>query len=370
MAKKDTVLERIMIAMINTIDHHIHPKRVQSVLLVITSLLTIILLLMASLSIGILGFMFLEGFGFIDAMYMTVITLSTVGFGEVHQLSATGKIFASLLIITNIGIFAYAVGRLGSMVVEGQLVSVIRNLMIGRKIDRMKDHVIVCGYGRYGQNVFEHLINQGCTVVLVEQDPEVVKKIRRNKNAIALDGDATDEQVLLEAGLDHARAIITTLPEDADNVYVILSARQLNPDIKIISRAQVGSSKKKMTHAGADHVLIPENIGGFYMSSLVTKPDIIGFFDEISSMGESSFKMVEIILDPLPDHLRSKKLGDLQIEEKTGVRIIGVKTPDDKSKVNPSSDLPLLEGMAIIVLGDPEQIHTFHEHTKEFEYIE
>lgn len=370
MQKPLNYLEIALRKLIRMYDQHIHPKRVQKILSFTTSLVIIIALLFTSVMIGVVGFMVIEGYGLIDALYMTIITISTVGFGEIHELTHRGRIFVSFLILSNIGIFAYAISRLASFTIEGEFRKAFHNLQIGRKIDRMKDHIIVCGYGRYGKNVVEHFIHQNCKVVLIEQKPEQYKELKHNKLITMLDGDATDEETLKEAGIFHARALVSTLPIDADNVYVILSARQLNRNLKIISRANQAASKSKMKHAGADHVLIPENIGGFYMSSLVTKPDIINIFDEISGFKSSSFKMVEIILDPLPPRLNGKKLGDLQIEEVTGVKIIGVKAPGNKSKVNPSREIPLIEGMAIIVLGDVGQIERFHRHTSEFEFIE
>lgn len=370
MDKKRSKVDKQLKKLILRYNKHIHPNRLDLVIKFIASFVRISFLLFLSILLGILGFMLIEGLNFVDSLYMTLITISTVGFGEVRPLSYHTRLFVSFFILTNIGIFAYTVGLFAGYVVEGQFREVFKNLVIGRKMNRMKNHIIVCGYGRYGKNVVEQLVAQNHEVVLIESDIEKTAVLRQKKNVTVLDGDATDEDFLKEAGVLYAKALITTLPVDADNVYVILSARQLNSNIKIISRATQASSKKKMVHAGANHVLVPENIGGFYMSSLVTKPDIVDIFDEILGMGSSGFKMVEIILRPLPKRLANQTLGDLQIETRTGVKIIGIKTPGLESKINPKLDLPLLEGMAIIVLGNSEQIEAFHEHTSEFIFIE
>ena len=363
-------MREILIQFIRKFDQNIHPKRIREVLRYVNYLLITFGLIFFSISVGVIGFMLIENYSFSDALYMTIITVSTVGFGEVRQLSTEGRMFVSLLIIFNVGIFAYSVGNLANFIVDGDYKRIFKDLLIGRKIDKMKDHIIVCGYGRYGKSVVQHLLNQDLPCVLIETDLEKVEDIRKESLITVLEGDATDEETLKEAGVDHARALVTTLPEDADNVYVTLSTRHLSTDIKIISRANIASSKKNLLKAGANQVLIPENIGGFYMSSLITKPDIIQIFTEISSLGGSSFRLAEIILDPLPSRLIGKTLQDLNLEEKAGVKVIGMKLENGTMTVNPTKEIELQEKMGIVVLGNQEQISKFHHLTREFDLIE
>ena len=363
-------MNKIVKKLIVRLDRNIHSKRVDDLLRYFNYFFITIGLLFFSLTIGVIGFMVIEQYNFIEALYMTVITLSTVGFGEVKALSNGGRIFVTLFIIFNVGIFAYSLGNLANFLIQGDYKRVFKDLMIGRKIDKMKNHIIVCGYGRYGESVIQHLLKQDLPCVLIEANIEKIKEIRKKKLITVLEGDATDEETLLEAGVDHAKALITTLPEDADNVYVILSARQANPNLQIISRANMASSRKNLMKAGANNVLVPENIGGFYMSALITKPDIIQVFTEISSIEGSSFRLAEVILDPLPLRLHGKSLHDLEIEKLTGVKIIGTKYEGGPMNVNPSGEVHLKDKMGIVVLGNKEQISSFHQMSRNFTIIE
>ncbi len=355
---------------IKKFDRNIHPKRLNDVFDYLNTFIITLSLLAGSILIGIIGFVVIENYSLLDAFYMTIITISTVGYREVHPLSDAGELFVSFLIITNIGVFAYAASNLANIIVKGDYRRVFGDLFVGRKIDKMKNHIIVCGYGRYGRSVVENLLDQNLEVVLIENDRDKVSEIRKNQMITVLEGDATDEQTLKEAGVDHARALITTLPIDADNVYTILTARQINPKLKIISRANVASSKSKMIRAGADEVLVPENIGGFYMSAMVTKPDIINVFSQISGLDGRNFRMAEVILNVLPERLQGKTLGDLNLEDRTGVKIIGVKLPDGTFMVNPNKSLPINQGLGILVIGSQDQIGKFHAITKDFEFID
>jgi len=323
-----------------------------------------------SMLIGIVGFVLIEKMSIIDALYMTVITISTVGYGEVTELSNAGRLFVSFLIITNIGVFAYAVTSLARFFVQGDAARILEDLFVGRKIDKMKNHIIVCGYGRYGRNVIDNLLFENIQCVLIETDAERVEEIRKEKTITVLEGDATDERILLEAGVDHALALITTLPEDADNVYTVLTAKQLNPELKIVSRANKASSKSKLVRAGADEVLVPESIGGFFMSAMVTKPDIINVFTELSSFESHSFQLAEVVFDPLPERLVGKTLADLNLEEQSGVKIIGMKDRFDHFSVNPTASTEVKEGIGILVIGNQDQLDKFHALTKEFDLVQ
>ena len=209
-----------------------------------------LLLLVASMVIGQLGYTLIEKYSAIDAFYMTVITLSTVGFTEVRELSDAGRIFTSFYIIFNLGIFAYAVGTITSYFVEGEFAELYRRYTVGLKVERLKNHVIVCGMGRNGSRTCEELQSSQHPFVLIELKPDLVEQYATNNEIQYVIGDATTDEVLLAAGIERANAIITTLPRDADNVFISLTARELNPDVKIIARATDESAEKKLYRAG------------------------------------------------------------------------------------------------------------------------
>ncbi len=352
------------------IDNDIHPHRLDLARKYLRRILLAFGLLLVPLVLGISGFMLIEGYNLLDAVYMTVITVSTVGFEEVHPLSKAGRVFATILIIVSLGIVTYSLSTLSTFIFEGKFKRMVTDLLVGRKIDKMKDHIIICGYGRYGSSVVKHLAGQNKAMVIIESDLEKVQNLRASTDYVVLSGDATDEDLLREAGVEHASALITVMPKDAGNVYITLVARQMNPYIKIISRANQANSKKQLRRAGADHVIVPENVGGYYMSALITKPDIVEVFSEISSSETGRYRMAEVILNPLPDFLKGKHIGHLQIKEKSGANVIVLKGADGSFVVNPKEDTELTEGAALLVIGDDDQLDRFHELTKEFEFID
>ncbi|MGB1243594.1 MAG: potassium channel family protein, partial [Chitinophagales bacterium] len=191
-------------------------------------------LLIVALLLGMLGFMLIEDYTLIEGFYMSVITFSTVGYTEVRPLSDAGRIFSSILILMNIGVFAYVLSVLTAYVIEGNFREMWQDYNIEQKIQMLQDHIVICGYGRYGEEVANHFINQKIPFVVIDIDEAVTKDMRLYKDFLFVEGDATDDTILEEVGIKRARALITTLPDDADNVYVVLSARQLNRKLKII----------------------------------------------------------------------------------------------------------------------------------------
>lgn len=323
--------------------------------------LSAILLAMAIVT-GVIGFSTIENYTLTEAFYMTIITLSTVGFTEVRPLSDMGRIFASLLIIGNIGIFAYAVTNISRFLVEGGLKKLFQYRAMEKKIAQLKDHVIICGYGRYGQEIAEHFNRHKVPFVVIDNRQETIDDLHQRENTPYLQGDATNDETLEEAGIERASALIAALPEDTDNVYVVLTARQLKSNLKIISRATYQKAERKLKRAGADHVILPNQIGGFYMATLVTKPDAVEFFTILTEKGDELVSFEEVIFDSLPEGKTKQTIKELNIRKNTGANVVGLKTPDGQYIVNPSADTVIEINMGIIVLGTEEQIASFKDY--------
>jgi voltage-gated potassium channel len=312
--------------------------------------------------IGVTGYMIIEGDKFIDALYMTVITISTVGFGEIHKLSQGGKIFTMLLIISSFTTYAYALTTISTHFFEGQLKFILRGYG-SKTLRKMQNHIVICGYGRNGQQVAKELKVYMNKYVIIDQKKEAVKSYLSSEDNF-IEGDATLDEVLIRANIKTARGLITTLPIDADNLYVVLTARALNPDLEIISRASSESSETKLRMAGVDSVVMPERVGGAHMANLITRPDIIEFLDHVSLHGQDPTTLEEIICSEMSENLKLKSIFEIGIRKVTGANIIGYKTPDGRYVLNPTPDTRVIPGTKLFVLGTPEQIKKMREILK------
>lgn len=317
-------------------------------------------LLFSIIAIGVFGYMILSGDNFINALYMTVITITTVGFGEVHPLSPQEKIFTIFLILVSIFIFGYIISSFTEYIVSGQLFKQLKLKRVQKIIEKLEGHTIVCGYGRNGKQAIVKLKNYQKECVVIEQDKDLIEKLD-NDEILNVEGDSTTDETLLKAGINNASNLITTLPSDADNLFVVLSARQLNKKIKIISRASNESSYSKLKIAGANNVIMPDKIGGNHMASLVTTPDVIEFVDRLTIEGETTANLEEIAVDDLPKKYLDKNIIDLDLRKKTGCTVIGYKNLNKDYVINPEADTKLLKGSHLIVLGRPEQISKLRE---------
>ena len=288
---------------------------------------------------------------------MTVITVSTVGFGEVKTLSAQGQIFTSFLIITTFGTFAYTISNLTRYVLSGQYKIYLKTFQTMNALERLEDHVIVCGYGRNGKQAIKTLRAHNQNFVAIETDAKIVEKAREQvPDLLMVEGDATDDNILEQVGIKSAKAIIATLPKDADNLFVVLTAREINKKLNIISRASDDRSERKLKIAGANNVILPDNVGGSHMATLVLTPDLMEFLDHISVMGKDESTLVEIKFKNLPRDFEHKSIIEIEKRYQTGARIIGFKTPENEIIVNPSSATELVPKSKLFVLGNPDQI--------------
>jgi voltage-gated potassium channel len=317
-------------------------------------------LILFSLSFGIFGFALLENYTWVDSIYMTIITLSTVGYGEVEKLSNHGKIFASVFIVLNIGIFAYALSTIVSFIASGEFITFFKDYKNLKKVNMLQNHVIVCGYGRNGMQVCSELKKENCSFVVIENNEKVIKQLQELELPY-IEGNATDESVLKQARIDAARAIITTLPDDADNIFVVLTARHLQKNILIISRASRENSEVKLKRAGADNVIMPERIGGSQMASLVVKPDVLEFIAHLSGQ-DSSFGLEEISADKFPESFHYQTIKDLELRRNTGAHIIAIRTEQGEYLINPNPDTVIQKGKKIILLGTRQEL----DRAKEF----
>lgn len=311
--------------------------------------------------IGTIGYILIEDYRFLDAFYMTIITVATVGYGEVSPLSDAGRIFTSFLIITSFGTFAYAVSAITRFVVDGEFNNLFKLQKLNSAIEKLSDHVIICGYGRNGRQAAQVLKKHDKRFVVIERNPELTETLNHRFKDLVIGGDSTQDEILIKAGVLRAKALITTLPVDADNMFIVLTARNLNPKLTIISRASDDGSDTKIKIAGADNVIMPDKVGGAHMASLVMKPDVMEFIDFVTAQGGDNNNLEELTFNNIPAHLKNKTLKDLEIRNKSGANIIGFKTGDGKYVINPSADTEIIPEAKIFVLGTPDQIKKLKE---------
>lgn len=324
------------------------------------------ILLHIIVAIGIAGYMIIEHSSLLDALFMTTISITTVGYGEVIPLSSPGKWFTIFLLITSWGTFAFAISRITQFVVSGEINQYFKTRKLMKDIHRLHDHVIICGYGRNGHQAGRTLASHNVPFVVIEKDVTLMAKIEaEGEKILHLEGDSTDDELLKLAGIEKARALITTLPVDAQNVFIVLSARALNPRMQIISRASEASSVSKLRKAGADNVIMPDHIGGNHMATLVSKPDVVEFIDYLSGDEGNSILIESVSCDSLPAHLRGQPLRDVMQWNRTGVNCIGIKDRDGRFVINPPDSTPVQTGMKVIVLGTLQQITAMKENLGE-----
>ena len=317
-------------------------------------------LVISIITMGTVGYMLISGYSFVDALYMTVITITTVGFGEVQPFTPQEKIFTIFLILTSITVFGYAVSSFSEYLVSGRLFEHFKHRKVEKQISHLKGHTIVCGYGRNGKQAILKLKNYNKDFVVVEKNKDM-SELLDSEELLNINGDATLDETLISAGIKKASYLITALPSDANNLFVVLTASQLNKNCKVISRASNESSYSKLKIAGADNVIMPDKLGGDHMASLVTTPDVIEFVDRLTIEGETTANLEEIYVDDLPKKFWGKTILDLDLRNQTGCTVIGFRNPDKDYIINPEASTKLVQEAHLIVLGRPEQISKLRE---------
>ena len=314
-----------------------------------------VFLVFALLTIGIVGFKFISGYSFVNALYMTVITITTVGFGEVVPLDDHSKIFTIFLILTSIIVLGYALSIITEYIMSKSNVEELKQKKMQKMIDNFKNHIIICGYGRNGKQAAIKLQMYKKPFVVIEKNRDMEERLQIDNIPYVI-GNANDDLILEKAGVDRASSFIAALPNDADNLFVVLSARQINKSINIISRASHETSYAKLKLAGANNVILPDKIGGDHMASLVVVPGLMEFIDNLSIIGKSNINIEEIAVEKLFNTKEAKTIKDLDLRRKTGCTVIGYKDENGEYIVNPEANLNLAPNSKIIVLGRPEQI--------------
>lgn len=336
-------------------------RRFQKIVQTIRRLRMAVLLMVTALTTGTLGYVLIEGYSWFDAYYMSVITLASVGFAEIHPLSQEGRLFTTFLILFNVGLFAYSISTIASIFAEGGFNKLISEFRMNRKIAALNGHTIVCGFGRHATEVAQELEKQGVSFVVIENRSDKIESLRSDYGYLFIEGDATDDDVLEEAGIQRASALVVTLPDDADNLFVTLSARQMNPTMRIISRAGNLADEIKIQRAGANHTVVPEQIGGFYMATLVNKPDLVEFFTLISNMGPSNVVFEEIMVSELLETFRGKTIADSGLSQLCRMAVVAIRYPNGQYELNPPSSIILQPDWHIVVLGNQDQMSQFRE---------
>ena len=311
---------------------------------------------------GVIGFRFLYDYTWIDALYMTIITVSTVGYGEVQPMGAYGKLFTSVFIISGLFIFGFGLSTITEHILNKNNIGNLKRNKMKKRIESLRDHIIVCGYGQNGKEAVQKLMDYRKDFVIIDDNEEVFNGIEDDKlNYIV--GNATEDEVLISAGIEKASTLICALPRDADNLFIVLSARQLKKSLKIISRATEENSYKKLKLAGADNVIMPDRIGGSHMASLVVVPDLVEFLDNLSVSGQHDSINVEQIpfSKVCPDGVE-KTIAETDIRKKTGCSIIGYKSPTGTYVVNPEPTMKLEKESKLIMIGRPEQIESLKKY--------
>lgn len=315
-----------------------------------------LLLMISIITAGTIGFMFIEGWSLVDSVYMTIITMSTVGFGEVQELSIAGKIFTSLLIVSCFGIFAYAISTVTHYIVGGEYGDYLKEYRIIKKIHKMENHIIICGFGRVGKQVASDLKLQGQSFIILEKNETVVSNYRKNTDYTFLHGDATNDGVLFNANISNAKAVITCLPKDTDNVYVVLAAREIKTELIIVSRATEVGAVSKLKMAGASNVIMPDSIGGSHMASLITNPSVAVFMDYLKVQGKKGVNIESVNYAELPIEFQNKSIGELDVKRNIGVTIIGFQSPSGDYFINPNLETIIVPDSQLFILGTSEQI--------------
>ncbi len=309
-----------------------------------------LLILAGVLVAGTAGYVVL-GFSLLDAVYQTVTTVTTVGFREVQPLSDVGQVFTIVLILTGVGTALYNLTLVIQAVIEGELTELLGRRKMERQIGRMGNHVIVCGWGRVGRAITQYVARAGEDVVVVDRDPERARTIGHP----VVQGDATDDKVLMEAGIERARVLVSALTTDADNLFVTLSGRSLRPDLFIVARARVDESQAKLLQAGADRVVNPQSIGGKRMAAFVLQPHVAEFLDVVMHDGTLEFRLEEVaVAEGSP--LAGVSLRDTHIRDQTGALILAMRAGDGTFTTNPPPETLLRAGQILIAIGTESQL--------------
>ena len=304
------------------------------------------------ISSGTIGYMVVEGWGFLDALYMTIITITTVGFKEIHELSQKGQIFTIILIISGVGTVLYALSNGAKFVLEGELQEVFGRQRLEKRLKDLKDHYIIYGHGRMGKIIARELKHEKLDFVVIEKNETILDE---KDDTLILQGDATKDELLKRAGIERAKCLISVLPTDAENLYVVLSARGLNPSLLIVARAGEEGSGRKLLRAGADRVVSPYYIGGLRIAQTVLKPAVVDFIEFATKSGNIDLQIEEITIQE-GSQLENQTLDECGIGRDLGVIIVAIKQKAGEMKFNPTFRTEIKAGDTLIAVGETSKL--------------
>ena len=311
------------------------------------------------IALGTSGYIVIEGWSFFDALYMTVITFSTVGYGEIRQLSTVGRIYTTCIIFLGVGFFMYVAAAVVQFMVEGEIRTLLGRRRLDSKIKKLKKHYIVCGYGRIGRVLCKKLKQRGVDLVVIEKDPEQTT-IMEEDSVLYITGEATDERLLKQAGIEDAAFLVAALATDIDNVFLVLTARQLNPKLYIMARAGRNESKSKLLSAGANKVESPYDMGAVSMANRLLRPTVTNFLDLALAEKNEQIQMEEIPISA-ESPLVNVMLKDSGIRQNYNLIIIAVKQEDGSMIFNPSFETVLKVGDTVIAIGEIHNLQRFEK---------
>jgi len=321
-----------------------------------------VIILVVIATVGVTGYTLIEGWSLLEAAYMLVITLFTVGFGEVHPLSAAGKVLTMLIIVSGVGTAIYAVGQIGEIIVEGQIFGYRRRKRMERKIREMKDHYIICGFGRVGHQVAEEFEAAKRPYVVIDTKTETADELEP-KGIPYVVGDVTSDKNLEEAGIKKAKGLIASADSDTANVFVTLAARALNPEIYVVARAGDVDAGEKLKMAGANRVISPYFISGRRMAALAIRPVASDFLDMVMHGEHLEFSLREITI-PDRSPMIDKSLADAEIRQKSGATVLAIRKPDGGFNLQPLAMSKIEKGDILVVIGTQEQLELLEKMVK------
>ena len=317
-------------------------------------------LILLVIALGISGYMLIEGWDFLDALYMTIITLTTVGYREVHDLTRAGMLFTIVLLMVGVGTFLYALSAGAKLILEGELQELFGRKRLEKKIKDLRGHYIVCGFGRMGKIICRELKAEHLPFVAIEKNADTGKI---PDDLLLISGDATNDEVLRDVGIERAKGLISVLPTDALNLYVVLSARELNSDLQIVARAGEEGSEKKLLRAGADKVVSPYHIGGLRIAHTILRPAVVDFIEFATKTGNLELQMEEVKI-PEGSVMAGVSLDQCGIGRELGVIIVGIKRSTGEMRFNPTSRSSIKAGDTLIALGEISKLKILEEMSK------
>lgn len=307
---------------------------------------------------GTVGYIVIEKWSLFEALYMTIITLTTVGYEEVHTLSKAGRVFTTILILSGVGAMFYVLGVGARLIFEGEIREILGRKKLSKKIESIKNHYIICGYGRMGKIICREMKQNGAQFVVIEKSPEIVSVMDRN--ILVLQGDSIHDSVLMEAGVERAQGLISVLSSDADNLYVVLSARGMNPKLKIVARASEEGAEQKLLRAGADNVISPYYIGGLRIAHTILKPAVVDFIEFATRSRNLELQIEEIRLKE-GSHIIDHSLDECGIRKDLGIIIVAIKRSSGDMEFNPTSKSIIKKGDILIAMGESKQLKALEE---------